>query len=696
MSARDHTHQGHLQGASHHPEIFLPPTDRTEEKLVEQKEVLEDDFSPEIQDKILHETYGAGDASEDPLQLEHMVGFGGEFPNSVVSLPLDDNLFTKCMGSLIAIENMNDPHDQTILRAHDMQVSALAVSPSGELLASGQLGTRSFKGNAAPIFVWSTATGKRLVALRGLTQRVNIITFSTDEKFLCGCGEDCLLYVWELSSGEVVFGQRNTTPVSIVKWVEHYVQNRRVVYDLAIGVGTTLSKGKFYFDQGRVQWTLSTKPYALPSGGLVRHFASIDHSEDCKYLFVGTTGADMIVYRHDIAVFRALIPICSNGVRSMVRLPNGDIVCGGGDGSVTKVTGEDLAWEILEKITLDGPVVSLSLSPNGSEVLAGCSSGSIFRCMTHSLASDVVTTSHTSAVTTLAFGPFNGDRAGIFATGTRNGELRVWDIADYACTAFRREVKAGAVLCLALYSDNGMVVSGWEDGFIRCHDISLNRQIWYIPQGHRGGTTSIAICDDAENKMQFMVSGGADGAVRVWRLSNRELMTQYSEHSRGVSKVLIDNTHKNIVHSVSLDCTVLSYDLKTDKRKISHIIKGGYLTHMTQRLDSECELITCDTQGRLLHWDIDVRDPVLIVMDAGMNPSLKVLAVSPSGRFLAFAGDDTVLKVLDVASNQVLSLGKGHSGSILTLSWTPDERQIITGSEDSCMCVWNFYLGGQE
>jgi hypothetical protein len=43
----------------------------------------------------------------------------------------------------------------------------LAVSPSGQFLASGQLGTRSYKGAAAPIFIWNVETGHRLVALRG-------------------------------------------------------------------------------------------------------------------------------------------------------------------------------------------------------------------------------------------------------------------------------------------------------------------------------------------------------------------------------------------------------------------------------------------------------------------------------------------------------------------------------------------------
>ena len=66
--------------------------------------------------------------------------------------------------------------------------------------------------------------------------------------------------------------------------------------------------------------------------------------------------------------------------------------------------------------------------------------------------------------------------------------------------------------------------------------------------------------------------GGYDGAVRIWRLGNRELVTQYTEHTKGVAKVLIDNNRSNIVHSVGSDCSVLTYDLRAGRRIICHII----------------------------------------------------------------------------------------------------------------------------
>lgn len=128
---------------------------------------------------------------DSPLQLEHILGYAGDFRNTCLTIPSlgDGKYFVKGMGSLVVIENLLDPHDQKLLRGHDSQISAIAVSPSGSYIASGQVGTEKYRGRAAPIFIWDTITGRRLTNLRGLTTRVNAISFSLDERFVCACGE---------------------------------------------------------------------------------------------------------------------------------------------------------------------------------------------------------------------------------------------------------------------------------------------------------------------------------------------------------------------------------------------------------------------------------------------------------------------------------------------------------------------------
>tara|TARA_B110000090_G_scaffold15146_1_gene15220 strand:- start:327 stop:476 length:150 start_codon:yes stop_codon:yes gene_type:complete len=47
-----------------------------------------------------------------------------------------------------------------------------------------------------------------------------------------------------------------------------------------------------------------------------------------------------MVYRRNARVFRACIPICTSGVQSVAVLPNGNVICGGGDKSLKVLMGD--------------------------------------------------------------------------------------------------------------------------------------------------------------------------------------------------------------------------------------------------------------------------------------------------------------------------------------------------------------------
>ena len=51
------------------------------------------------------------------------------------------------------------------------------------------------------------------------------------------------------------------------------------------------------------------------------------------------------------------------------------------------------------------------------------------------------------------------------------------------------------------------------------------------------------------------------------------------------------------------------------------------------------------------------------------------------------------VKIMDVASKELVAVGSSiHSAPVSNIFWAPDERQILTGAGDSCLCVWNFFL----
>ncbi len=75
-------------------------------------------------------------------------------------------------------------------------VTAVALSPNGETLASGGLDDC--------IRLWSVTTGELLQTLTGHTRPLNCLTFSAGGQILVSCSDDDTIRIWELSTGRLV------------------------------------------------------------------------------------------------------------------------------------------------------------------------------------------------------------------------------------------------------------------------------------------------------------------------------------------------------------------------------------------------------------------------------------------------------------------------------------------------------------
>ena len=201
-----------------------------------------------------------------------------------------------------------------------------------------------------------------------------------------------------------------------------------------------------------------------------------------------------------------------------------------------------------------------------------------------------------------------------------------------------------------------------------------------------------------EPSLAYLASGAEDGSVRVWNLSTREMMMQFAEHHKPVVALVVDCERPRLFHSAGRDCAVFTHDLKLERRTVSHTRRDGAFTSLSQRLDSEKELVTADANGRVLFWDCDAADPVLGVnVDANR---VECVAISPSGRFLAMCRDEllTIFELAERANQPPRAIAEGwaHSSFLKSARWSPDERQLVSVAADNCVCVWNFFGAGER
>jgi hypothetical protein len=78
---------------------------------------------------------------QELLELEHSIGYNGAFNDTVHLHPKDKDVLIYPIGGLLVIEDLHDKHKQQFLRGHDMEISAIAVSNTGNMIATGQVGT---------------------------------------------------------------------------------------------------------------------------------------------------------------------------------------------------------------------------------------------------------------------------------------------------------------------------------------------------------------------------------------------------------------------------------------------------------------------------------------------------------------------------------------------------------------------------
>ena len=622
--------------------------------------------------------------------------YTGKSLHTVLCHPQNSNAIIYGIGSNVVIQHLDDPHHQEFLRGHDEPITALAIARSGQMIASGQSGSTTQKGHEAPVLVWDFDSKMDLYQLFGITGAVTALEFSPDGRFLAAAGADNKFYVWDMQTGEIIVGKGKDKQVSCMKWgaLSGEGRSKRPTYSIVLTVGQVVYINTLRYDVKNMSYVMTEDKMQMPASGLVRNYhvavtctgvADAAVGEELEYLCMGSSVGDICVFKMGAKVYRASVPVTSNGVLSLCVTPE-YVFCGGGDGRVKKLRGADTQWSLEAEVQLNGKVMSMSLSACGSFIICGTSTGHMYQIRVDTVAAEELSEAHTDAVVDVSF----GTRSDIFSTIGRDGSVRVWDLSEYNVMTHGSVGSLQAEALCVLFDTSGdgeaQLLTGWSDGFLRAYSAETGNFLWHVADAHGGPVTALAATP------MYLASGGNGGSVKLWARDSRKLLLQFSKHSgKKVTQVLPDCDQAHLLHSAGEDRTVFTYDLKKEKQTIMHEgVPAMAFTGLSQRRDSEQELVTAGKDGKILFWDCDVPEAVMKIQDPN-RMQLNSIQISPSGRFMVVSGSDHQIKVYDVVQEALVAVGHGHSNTVHCARWSPDEKQIVSVSEDACICVWNFY-----
>jgi len=73
------------------------------------------------------------------------IGYTGRHAQTLLLHPNLPECTAFAIGCTVVLGKLDDPHEQEFLRGHDEAISALSISPTGMMVASGQLGSTHLK-----------------------------------------------------------------------------------------------------------------------------------------------------------------------------------------------------------------------------------------------------------------------------------------------------------------------------------------------------------------------------------------------------------------------------------------------------------------------------------------------------------------------------------------------------------------------
>lgn len=429
------------------------------------------------------------------------------------------------------------------LVSHDGFVTAVAFSADGTQIASGtQSGT---------ICLWDrdthSLTGRRV----GHEAAINALAFRPDGRTLASGSRDGMLRVWAVAEngslarcaspaeptivrvrpdgGQIAVSARDSGVVELwdplaierVGVLDHgALVVRDVVYSADGRRLATAASGAA--DAGEVRvWDVQTRTSLATLGDHVGGARTVAFSPDGSRLLTTAGVARAILwdwaggkrlFEEKVALHARFRSGYASGSTAVFGDSGRRVVSGGADAR-DAVTGEAVAT--MPRI---GMVTSIAAQPGGRLIARGTAMGtvSIDDCRSGTRVAECL--GHASSVLDVAFTP-DGTRV---VTASADGTARVWETVS-GSPVHVLEGHEGSVERVLLTPDGRRIVTASADGTVRIWDASSGRQLCALP-GSREVPRGIAL--DPTGLRLVTVT---DGRVRVWGVSNAEIITAREE-----------------------------------------------------------------------------------------------------------------------------------------------------------------------
>ncbi len=405
---------------------------------------------------------------------------------------------------------------------------------------------------------------------------------------------------------------------------------------------------------GMYQISFGQKPELVVQTGHTSSVNAVSFSPDGKIL--ASVSGDATIKLWEALTLQELRTLegHTDFTNAVTFSPNGKILASGSGDTTIKLWDVMTGQELKTLVGHTDYINSLAFSPDGKMLASGSGDHSVKLWNVEN--SKVMNTlkGYSADVGSVEFSP-----DGKFLV-TAGGDIKLWDIEK------GKEIKAFVGSTVAKFSPDGKMlaigfagptVTKWEGNTlilgnpystIKLLDVNSGQELKIFPHNNVNSLTF-----SPDNKILASSATWGDNAIKLWNIETGQELRTFKDHS-----FLVD-----------------SIEFSPDGKILA---SGG-----CSLVDKGC------LGGKIKYWDTFQFKET----ETGNRPNyIGAVAFSPSGKFLAFGGYKD-LKLWDMSNASELNIFKGHSETIESIAFSPDEKVVASGSDDETIKLWDCKSG---
>ncbi|XP_045747290.1 WD repeat-containing protein 62 isoform X1 [Mirounga angustirostris] len=254
------------------------------------------------------------------------------------------------------------------------------------------------------------------------------------------------------------------------------------------------------------------------------------------------------------------------------------------------------------------------------------------------------------------------------------------------------DVKAG-VRVMQVSPDGQHLASGDRSGNLRIHELHFMDELVKV-EAHDAEVLCLEY-SKPETGLTLLASASRDRLIHVLNVEkNYNLEQTLDDHSSSITAIKFAGNRDIQMISCGADKSIYFRSAQRTSDGL-HFVRTHHVAEKTTLYDMDIDItqkyvaVACQDRNVRVYNTMNGKQKKCYKGSQGDEGSLLKVHVDPSGTFLATSCSDKSISVIDFYSGECVAKMFGHSEIVTGMKFTYDCRHLITVSGDSCVFIWH-------